>query len=154
MGKANKYKNCKHALKNMRNFVEVTETCPHKFEMGKYFVVLKNDCNECSFFEPKLPDLTKNVDTIDTTEPQKREYARDEMTKYLVAETAWHSFLKKVWGKIKEDQIITVKSKYYEMKGTVKRKYDSFLLVATKNYKVCINIGELFCGDIRMEGKK
>ena len=45
-------------------------------------------------------------------------------------------------------------TKYYEIiNGTVKGKYGSFLLVSTKNYKVCINIGELFCGDIRMEEK-
>jgi len=84
-------------------------------------------------------------------EQQKREYSREEMTKYLVAETAWHSFLQKVWEKIKEGQKIKVKSKYSEIiTGTVKKKYDSFLLVATKNYKVCINIGELFCGDLRI----
>lgn len=139
MAKANKHKNCKHALKNMRKFVEVKESCPHKFKMGKYFVVLKNDCNGCSFFVPKL------------SEQQKTGYVKKGMKNPLVAEYAWHYFLQKVWDEIKEGEKIKAKTKYYEIiNGTVKGKYGSFLLVATKNYKVCINIGELFCGDVKI----
>lgn len=138
MSKFTKHTQCKHATKSMRKFVEVRETCPHKFEMGNCLVASKEKCKACSFFERKQP------------EQQKREYARDEITKYLVAETAWHSFHKKVWAKISEGQKVKVMSKSEIITGTVKKKYDSFLLVATKNYKVCINIGELFCGDLRI----
>lgn len=139
MAKLNKHKHCKHALEGMRKFVKVGKTCPHKFEMGKSFVVLKENCEGCSFFERK------------PQENQKRECTKSGITEYIFAETAWHSFLQKVWAKIKDGEKIKFKTKYSKViTGRVEKKYDSFLLISTKNYKVCINIGELFCGDYKI----